>query len=107
VMWRGRLVSTQWKNKFGNWKRIHAAQNIERSSKRIRRDTYRAIDDFLIPRIVVDVDCDSAQGGDFSGELVELSIVLTFTFVGFGHGDGGGLLFRGSLLRGACCTRLD
>ena len=82
-------------------------ENIEGYNEQAKHHTYRAIDDFLIPRIVVDVDCDSTQGSDFTGELVELSVVLAFALVGFGHGVGGGLSFGASLLRGACCTRLD
>jgi len=55
-----------------------------------RQDTHRAINDFLIPSIVVDVDCDAAQCSDFTGKFVELGVVLTFAFVGFGHGNGSG-----------------
>lgn len=31
----------------------------------------------LIARIVVDVDCDGAQGGDFGGQGVERVVVLS------------------------------
>lgn len=37
---------------------------------------YAVIDDILVPRIVVDVDCDAAEGGDFGGELVEAGVIL-------------------------------
>lgn len=37
---------------------------------------YAVIDDILVSGIVVDVDCDAAEGGDFGGELVEAGVVL-------------------------------
>lgn len=46
---------------------------------------YAVIDDVLAPGIVVDVDCDSAEGGDFGGEFGEAGVVLLFAFVGVGH----------------------
>lgn len=76
---------------FRDRKRIDAGREHRRLQQADRQKTYRAIDDFLIPRIVVDVDRDSAQGGDFAGELVELSVVLAFAFVGLGHVRGVGV----------------
>ena len=38
--------------------------------------TYGAIDHMLVPRLVVDIYCDAAQGGDFVRELVEAGVVL-------------------------------
>ena len=35
----------------------------------------------LVSSVVVDVDCDAAEGGDFGGELGEAGVVLS---VGFG-----------------------
>jgi len=43
----------------------------------------------LVPSIIVNINCDAAQSGDFAGELVELGVVLAFAFVGFGHGGSG------------------
>lgn len=37
----------------------------------------------LVPGVVVDVDGDAAQGGDFGGELGEAGVVLS---VGFREG---------------------
>lgn len=42
----------------------------------LKRGSYAAIDDVLTPRIVVDVDSDAAEGGDFGGELLEAGVVL-------------------------------
>ena len=39
--------------------------------------TYAVVDDVLVSRIVVDVDCDAAEGGDFGGELGEAAVVLS------------------------------
>lgn len=39
--------------------------------------TYAAIDDALIPCIVVDVDCYAAESGDFGGKFVEAGVVLS------------------------------
>jgi len=50
--------------------------------------TYIRVDDFCVARIVVDVDCYAAEGGDFGGEVVEAGVVLAFAFVGFGHWSG-------------------
>lgn len=41
------------------------------------RKAYRAVDDLVIPCVVVDVDRDAAQGGDLGGELVEARVVLS------------------------------
>ena len=32
-------------------------------------ETYAVVDDALVPRVVVDVDCDAAEGGYFGGEF--------------------------------------
>lgn len=47
---------------------------------------YAVINDFLVARIVVDVDGDAAEGGDLGGELVEAGVVLPGLF-------GGGFFF--------------
>jgi hypothetical protein len=38
---------------------------------------YRGVNDALVARIVVDVDCDAAEGGDFGSEFVEAGVVLS------------------------------
>jgi hypothetical protein len=38
---------------------------------------YRRVDNALVARIVVNVDCDAAQGRDFGGEFVETGVVLS------------------------------
>jgi hypothetical protein len=38
---------------------------------------YRRINNALVARIVVDVDCDAAEGRDFGGEFVEAGVVLS------------------------------
>lgn len=38
---------------------------------------YAVINDVLVARIVVDVDCDAAEGGDFGGEFGEAGVVLS------------------------------
>lgn len=43
---------------------------------------YAVVDDMLVPCIVVDVDCDTAEGGDFGGELGEAGVVLSVGQVG-------------------------
>jgi len=45
---------------------------------------YAVLDDILAARVVVDVDCDAAQCGDFGGELGEAGVVLSA-----GGGRGG------------------
>lgn len=40
-------------------------------------EAYSIIDYGLVARIVVDVYCYAAQGGDFVGELVEAGVVLS------------------------------
>lgn len=37
---------------------------------------YSAVDDMLVARVVVDVDCYAAQGRDFGREFVEARVVL-------------------------------
>lgn len=37
---------------------------------------YGIIEDILVAGIVIDVDCDAAQSGDFGGEFVEAGVVL-------------------------------
>lgn len=38
--------------------------------------SYATIKNILVSGIVVDVDCDAAQGGYFGGKLIEAGIVL-------------------------------
>jgi hypothetical protein len=38
---------------------------------------YSAVDDMLIARVVVDVDCDAPERGDLGGEFVEAGVVLS------------------------------
>ena len=38
---------------------------------------YAVIDDILTARIIVDIDCDASQRGDFGGELGEPGVVLS------------------------------
>lgn len=75
--------------------------------------TYSRINNMLIPRTVVDVDCDAPERRDFGGEFVEAGVVLPmdalasthcpihpicgegsrrilFAFVGLRHGGGEG-----------------
>ena len=42
---------------------------------------YAVVDDVLVPRVVVDVDCDAAEGGYFGGEFGEAGIVLSIGWV--------------------------
>lgn len=42
----------------------------------------------MVAGVVVDVDCDAAQGGHFGGEVVEAGVVLSGDgLVGGGGGD--------------------
>jgi len=50
---------------------------------------YAVLDDILAARVVVDVDGDAAQGGDFGGELGEAGLVLS----GGGERGGGSVRF--------------
>jgi len=43
-------------------------------------ETYGVVDNILTPGIVVDVDRDAAQGGDFGREFFEAGIVLSVLF---------------------------
>ncbi len=53
---------------------------------RMRRNSaYTAVQDILVPRIIVDVDCDAAQGGDFGGEFIEAGVVLSVTAMGISY----------------------
>jgi hypothetical protein len=60
---------------------------------------YAVLDDILAARVVVDVDCDAAQCGDFGGELGEAGVVLSAADGGVSEvfmGKGkGGVLFAG------------
>lgn len=47
--------------------------------------TYGVVDDILGAGVIVDVDCDAAQGGDFGGELFQTSVVLALALVCLGH----------------------
>ena len=47
-----------------------------RKAESMKQRPYAAIDDILTSCIVVDVDCDAAEGGDFGGELLEAGVVL-------------------------------
>lgn len=42
----------------------------------------------LISRIIMNIDRDGFQGGDFRGEGVEEGIILLFSFVGVAHLGG-------------------
>ena len=58
----------------------------------------------LVARIVVDVDCDAAQGGHFGGERGEGVVVLSGRWCEIGSSSGGfegegGLTFRARRLR--------
>lgn len=48
--------------------------------------TYGVVDDILGAGVIVDVDGDAAQGGDFGGELFQTSVVLALALVCLGHG---------------------
>lgn len=37
---------------------------------------YTAIEDILVAGVIVDVDCDAAEGGDLGGEFIEAGVVL-------------------------------
>jgi len=39
--------------------------------------TYAAINNALVPCIVVDVDCDPSEGGYLRGKLIETRVVLS------------------------------
>lgn len=45
--------------------------------KRSGRESHRVIECILVSGIIVDVDCDVFQGGDFAGEGVEEVVVLS------------------------------
>lgn len=47
-------------------------ESIDGSGRRIwiSRSTYGIVNDILGASIIVDVDCDAAQGGDLGGQLV-------------------------------------
>ena len=47
--------------------------------------TYRIVNNILRPRIIVDINCDAAQGSDFRGELREARVVLALALVGVRH----------------------
>ena len=46
---------------------------------------YRAINNALLARIVVDVHRHAAERRDFGGQLVQARVVLALALVGFGH----------------------
>jgi hypothetical protein len=50
--------------------------------------TYRIVNNILRPRVVVDVNCDVAQGSDLGRELREAGVVLALALVGVRHGGG-------------------
>lgn len=60
----------------------------------------------MIARIVIDVDCDAAESGDFGGELVEAGVVLSVGRKGLVCGAGKeeveGVLFSFPGLGGHC-----
>ena len=39
-------------------------------------ETYSTVNDFLTAGIIVNVDCDASQGGDFGGKLIQAGVVL-------------------------------
>lgn len=47
---------------------------------------YGIVDDILGVGIIVDVDCDVMESGDFGRQFVEMGVVLMFVFVGFCYG---------------------
>lgn len=65
------------------------------------RERYSIIEDILVADVVVDVDCDAAESGDFGGEFVEAGVVLAMgrgkvSFLGLGQaGNGGEAGWRG------------
>jgi hypothetical protein len=52
-------------------------QQVYTSETWICVHTYSRVDDVLVAGIVVDVDCDAAEGRDFGGELVEAGVILS------------------------------
>ncbi len=46
--------------------------------------TYAVVDHVLVAGIVVDVDCDAAESGDFGGEFGEAGVVLSVWVEGGG-----------------------
>ena len=42
----------------------------------VGRDAYAVVYNILAPGVVIDVNCDTTQSGDFGGELVEAGVVL-------------------------------
>ena len=39
-------------------------------------ETYSTVNDFLTTGIIVDVDCNASQRGDFGGKLIQAGVVL-------------------------------
>ena len=75
-------------------------QRGQRSKANKGKTAYTAIQDILVPRIIIDVDCDAAQGGDFGGEFIEAGVVLSvaameISYLAFGECNG-------SIIRGGC-----
>lgn len=65
---------------------------------------YAVVDHMLVSSVVVDVDCDAAEGGDFGGELGEAGVVLS-SVLGLGcvrrWGENGEMAER----EGTYCSR--
>ena len=66
----GRRVVSRWLM-VGAWVGGWWGNGMERGG------TYGIVDDFVAARVVVDVDCDAAEGGDFGSEFVEAGVVLS------------------------------
>jgi len=50
--------------------------------------SYSIVNNILRSRIVVDIDCDAAQGSYFGRELGEARVVLALALIGVRHGGG-------------------
>jgi hypothetical protein len=61
--------------------------------------TYSAVDDIVIPCIVVDVYRYASQRRDFRGEFIEAGVVLLFALVGLRHCCAGGVCVVSRLVR--------
>ena len=60
---------------------LHLERNGEDGLRNKKEDgrgegAYAAIEDILVAGVIVDVDCDAAEGGDLGGEFIEAGVVL-------------------------------
>ena len=46
-------------------------------ARKVEERTYAIVDHMLVSSVVVDVDCDAAEGGNFGGEFGEAGVVLS------------------------------